>query len=71
MANKILGIIPARGGSKGIPKKNIKRMNGKPLIHYSINAALKSNIDKIVVSTEDKKIKEIVKDYDVEILKRP
>ena len=44
---KILGIIPARGGSKGIPKKNIKLLNGKPLIAYTIEAALASNLDSI------------------------
>ena len=58
---KPLVIIPARGGSKGVPKKNIKPLNGKPLIHYTIEAARAVfHDDKIIVSTEDEEIKEIV-----------
>ena len=54
---KILGLIPARGGSKGVPRKNIKLLHKKPLIEYSIESALKCNlIDKVVVSTDDKEI---------------
>lgn len=57
---KILGIINARGGSKGILKKNIKPLNGKPLIGYSIEAGLKSRyLDDLIVSTDDKEIAEI------------
>jgi len=52
----ILGIIPARGGSKGISQKNIRKIGNKPLIQYSIDAAKKSKITKLVVSTDDKKI---------------
>ena len=44
MGIKILAVIPARGGSKGIPRKNIKKLNGKPLIYYSIDAAKKSKL---------------------------
>ena len=43
---KILGIIPARGGSKGIPQKNLQKILGKPMIQYSIDAAKKSKINK-------------------------
>ena len=51
----ILAIIPARGGSKGIPHKNIKDLNGKPLIAWTIKESLKSKyIDKLIVSTEDR-----------------
>lgn len=54
---KVLAIIPARGGSKGVPRKNIKELNGKPLIAYTIEEAKKSKyIDKIVISTEDQEI---------------
>lgn len=54
---KILAVIPARGGSKGIPGKNIIPVNGKPLIQYTIDAAKKSKyIDEIYVSTDDSKI---------------
>ncbi|GAB1536519.1 hypothetical protein ADMFC3_21500 [Geovibrio sp. ADMFC3] len=49
---KILGIIPARGGSKGIPKKNIKLLGGSPLIAYTIEAALGSSLDRVIVSTD-------------------
>lgn len=60
MCSKVLAIIPARGGSKGIPRKNIKLFNGKPLIQYSINAAKESKyIERIVVSTEDEEIKNV------------
>ena len=61
---KIIGIIPARGGSKSIPLKNIKPINHKPLINYSIESALKSKIfDYIIVSTDHKKIKKISSKY--------
>lgn len=69
---KILGVITARGGSKGVPKKNIKLLKGKPLIAYSILQAQKSKyIDKVLVSTDDKKIAEISKKYGAEIQMRP
>lgn len=54
---KTLAIIPARGGSKGIPRKNIKHLAGKPLISWSIEAALTSPlVDRIIVSTDDEEI---------------
>lgn len=60
----MIAIIPARGGSKGLPGKNIKLLNGKPLIAYTIEAALKSKyIDKVVVSTDDEKIAEIAEKH--------
>ncbi len=66
--NRILAIIPARGGSKGIPHKNIIDLCGKPLIYYSINAALKSKyIDYVMVSTDDEKIAEISKEVGAEV----
>lgn len=72
MKHKILAIIPARGGSKGIPRKNIKPLCGKPLIAYTIEAALSSKyLDRVVVSTEDKEIAEIAREYDTEIMMRP
>jgi len=67
-----LCIIPARGGSKRIPKKNIKLFNNKPLIAYSIELAKESNLfSKIVVSTDDKEIAETSKKYGAEVLHRP
>jgi len=72
MKLKILAVIPARGGSKGLPQKNIRPLAGKPLIAYSIEAALKSKyVDKTVVSTEDEEIAKIAKKYRAEIIKRP
>lgn len=62
MAN--LAIIPARGGSKRIPRKNIKDFLGKPIIAYSIEAALKSGLfDEVMVSTDDEEVAEIAKKY--------
>ncbi|WP_158859878.1 acylneuraminate cytidylyltransferase family protein [Lunatibacter salilacus] len=58
---KPLIVIPARGGSKGVPRKNIKPLNGKPLIHYTIEAAREIFSDEIIcVSTDDQEIKEVV-----------
>lgn len=69
---KIIAIIPARGGSKGIPRKNIKFLAGKPLIAWTIESALKSrNIDRVIVSTDDEKIAGISKRYGAEVIKRP
>ena len=61
---KIIAIIPARGGSKSIPNKNIKKLNGIPLINYTIKNCLKSGIfDYIIVSTDSKKIYNKVKKF--------
>lgn len=69
---KILGVTPARGGSKAIPKKNIKEIYGKPLIAWTIEAAKKSKlIDRYVVSTEDKKIAQIARKYGAKVVDRP
>ena len=68
MNPEILSIIPARGGSKGIPKKNIKPLLGKPLIAWTIEAAKKSKyVDRIIVSTENEEIAEISKGYGAEV----
>lgn len=72
MKHKILALIPARGGSKGILKKNIRLLAGKPLIAFSIEKALKSKyIDKVIVSTDDEQIASIAKEYGAEVLIRP
>lgn len=61
-------VIPARGGSKRIPRKNIKLFNGKPIIAYSIDAALKSDcFDHVIVSTDDKEIAVVAKSYGAEV----
>jgi N-acylneuraminate cytidylyltransferase len=68
----ILGVIPARGGSKGIPKKNIKTICGKPLIAWTIEAAKQSQLlDRFIVSTEDQQIADISKSYGAEVIERP
>jgi pseudaminic acid cytidylyltransferase len=65
---KALAIIPARGGSKRIPRKNIKDFLGFPIIKYSIEAALKSNcFDEVMVSTDDQIIAEISKKYEAKV----
>lgn len=67
MRNSI-AIIPARGGSKRIPNKNIKNFLGEPIISYTIKAALESNLfDTVMVSTDDQKIKEIALKYGAEV----
>lgn len=69
---KILAIIPARGGSKGIPKKNIVPVGGRPLIAWTIEAAKKSKyIDKIVVSSDNDEVLKIAKRWGAYPLKRP
>lgn len=65
---KKIAIIPARGGSKRIPRKNIKDFSGKPIIAYSIDAALKSGVfDEVMVSTDDAEIAEIAKRYGAKV----
>jgi CMP-N-acetylneuraminic acid synthetase len=67
-----LAIIPARGGSKGVPHKNIKILAGKPLIQHSVEFARNNPmIDKIVISTDDPEIMSIAKKLGVDIIKRP
>lgn len=66
-----LGIIPARGGSKGIPNKNKALFCGEPLIVHTINAALNSKLKTIVVSSDDDDILAIAKSYGITALKRP
>ena len=69
---KYLGVIPARGGSKGIPRKNIKTIAGKSLIVWSIEAARQSKLlDRFVVSTEDPEIADVSRKAGAEVLLRP
>ena len=64
----ILGIIPARGGSKGLPGKNILDIAGKPLIVWTIERAINSKyLDRVIVSTDDSEIAEISKKYGAEV----
>lgn len=69
---KILTIIPARGGSKGVPRKNIRDLAGKPLIYWTIKAAQDSGvIDRLAVSTDDAEIAEVAKSFGAEVIDRP
>lgn len=64
----VLAVIPARGGSKGVPRKNIRPLAGKPLIAYAIETALASKlIDRVVVSTDDTEIAHIARRYGAEV----
>lgn len=65
---KVLGLIPARGGSKTIPRKNIALLNGKPLLAYTCEAALQSKFfDRVILSTDDKEITAVGKKFGVEV----
>ena len=65
---EVLGIIPARGGSKRVPGKNIRLLEGRPLIAYTIEAALKADsLNRVIVSTDDREIAEISKQWGAEV----
>ena len=68
-----VAVIPARGGSKGVPRKNIKELNGKPLISYTIESAVSSGVvDRIIVSTDDDEIAELCASYsEIVVCRRP
>jgi len=69
---KCLAVIPARGGSKGIPRKNIRPLAGKPLLAYTLTAALRSQyIQRVVVSTDDSEIAQVAQRYGAEVVWRP
>lgn len=69
---QVLAIIPARGGSKGIPHKNIQHLNGKPLLAYMIEAARGSEyITRLIVSTDDPEIALVARHYGAEVVNRP
>lgn len=70
--NKILCVLQVRGGSKGVPKKNIRKVNGKPLMTWTIESAKKSNVfDSIWVSSDSDEILEVGREEDVNTMKRP
>ncbi len=72
MNKTFLAIIPGRGGSKRLPRKNVLDLCGKPLIAWSIEAGLKSKyITKVVVSSDDEEILNIAKEYKVDVIRRP
>ncbi|MFA5844072.1 MAG: acylneuraminate cytidylyltransferase family protein [Coriobacteriia bacterium] len=66
--SKVLCVIPARGGSKGVPGKNVKPLHGKPLIAYSIEAALAAEtVDRVIVSTDDEDIASVSREWGAEV----
>ena len=64
---KTLGIIPARGGSKRLPQKNIRPLFGKPLIAWTIEIAKQSGLDRVIVSTDNQEIADIAKEFGAEV----
>ncbi|NNE19740.1 MAG: acylneuraminate cytidylyltransferase family protein, partial [Myxococcales bacterium] len=65
---RVLGLIPARGGSKGVPRKNVRLLGGKALIGYTIEAALQARrVDRVLVSTEDAEIASVSKNFGSEV----
>ena len=68
----VAAVIPARGGSKGVPRKNIRMVGGRPLIAYMIDSAIKAKmLDRVFVSTDDYEIAEISRRYGAEVIMRP
>ncbi len=68
MKSGVIAIIPARGGSKGVPRKNVRLLGGRPLIAHSIEAALQANcVDRVVVSTDDEEIAQVALNAGAEI----
>ena len=69
---KTIAVIPARGGSKGVPRKNILEIAGLPLLAYSILAAQKSKyVERVIVTTDDEEISAVAKQYGAEVIVRP
>lgn len=68
---KIVTVIPARGGSKGIAKKNIIKIKGKPLLYYSVNASMNSKVDETYVCTDDNEIREVALKIGSKVCMRP
>jgi YrbI family 3-deoxy-D-manno-octulosonate 8-phosphate phosphatase len=72
MPDKVVAIIPARGGSKGIPRKNVRLLNGKPLLAYTIEQATQSSfVTRAIVSTDDNEIASVAQRYGAEVVHRP
>jgi N-acylneuraminate cytidylyltransferase len=71
-ADRAIALIPARGGSKGIPRKNLREVAGKPLVAWSIEQALAAReFTEVVVSTEDDEIAEVASEWGAQVLRRP
>lgn len=71
-SHSTIAIIPARGGSKGVPKKNIRPLAGKPLIAWTIEAALRASVvDRVIVSTDSEEIADVARKHGAEAIMRP
>lgn len=68
---KTIGLIPARGGSKGIPRKNMSLLCGEPLLGRALRIAKSSNLSDLAVSTDDKEIADLARQYGVNVVNRP
>src|SRR4051812_8491949 len=69
---RVLGLIPARGGSKGVPRKNLRPLCGKPLLQYTVEASRSASaLGLVVLSTEDDEIAELGRTLGVRVLPRP
>jgi CMP-N-acetylneuraminic acid synthetase len=64
-------VVPARGGSKGIPRKNLKPFLGRPLLAWTVDVALEADVGPVLVSTEDAEIAEVARDAGAEVVERP
>jgi CMP-N,N'-diacetyllegionaminic acid synthase len=65
---KVLGLIPARGGSRGVPRKNVRELGGKPVLAWTLEAALGCpSLDRVVVSTDDDEIADLARTYGAEV----
>lgn len=69
--SNIVAFIPARGGSKSIPRKNIKELGGKPLIAWTIESAFDAGLQRVIVNTDDDEIAGVAREYGAEIMMRP
>lgn len=68
----VLGIVPARGGSRGVPRKNVADLGGQPILAWTLNVAREAtSLDHLVVSTEDREIAEVAEAYGVQVIRRP
>jgi len=66
--SRVLAVIPARGGSKSIPRKNVRQLAGHPLIAYSIAAALQARtVQRVIVSTDDHEIASVARSYGADV----
>lgn len=72
MVGEVIAIVPARGGSKGIPRKNLRRLGGLPLVAWAIRAGLRaSHVDRVILTTEDEEIAAVGKEEGAEVWMRP